>query len=95
MTASRLASDVFGDMADVFTAALAVGRAGNALARRRRRSLLIFIVPGILILVPGATGFENSAELFDERPVYDVRFVPSERITSLGEFVRRVRIGAT
>lgn len=41
-----------------FIGALAVGAFGSAYARLTRRPALVVVVPGILLLVPGAVGFE-------------------------------------
>jgi uncharacterized membrane protein YjjP (DUF1212 family) len=55
---------LIGRMAAVFAAALTVGLAGNVFALLRRRSALIIIVPGILMLVPGSLGYESAALFF-------------------------------
>jgi uncharacterized membrane protein YjjB (DUF3815 family) len=52
-----------GAIAGVFAAALFVGLAGNAAAHRFRRSPLTFIVPGLLMLVPGSIGYKSAASL--------------------------------
>jgi uncharacterized membrane protein YjjP (DUF1212 family) len=50
-----------------FLGALAVGLLGNGYARATRRPSLVAVLPGILILVPGAVGFEAvSAMLADD-----------------------------
>ena len=54
---------ILGDIAGIFAAALVVGLAGNAIARRFRRSPLPFIVPGSLMLVPGSVGYESASSL--------------------------------
>ena len=60
-----VASEIFGSVAGVFAAAVVVGLAGNAFVRLLRRSALIFIVPGVLLLVPGSAGFESTAQLLE------------------------------
>ena len=42
---------------------MVVGVAGNLFDRVLHRSPLVFIVPGILLLVPGSLGFESAARL--------------------------------
>jgi uncharacterized membrane protein YjjP (DUF1212 family) len=63
IAADEAMSPLIGDEAAVFVAALAVGLAGNVFALARRRSALIVIVPGILMLVPGSVGYESAARL--------------------------------
>jgi uncharacterized membrane protein YjjB (DUF3815 family) len=57
------AADLLGDEAAAFIAAMVVGLAGNLFDRVLHRSPLVFIVPGILLLVPGSLGFESAARL--------------------------------
>ena len=61
--ADAVATPLVGDQAAIFAAALAVGLAGNVFALVRRRSALVVIVPGILMLVPGSIGFESASRL--------------------------------
>jgi uncharacterized membrane protein YjjB (DUF3815 family) len=65
--ANFVATDVLGDIAGVFAAALVVGLAGNTVARQLHRSSLSFIVPGTLILVPGSIGYESASSLVEGR----------------------------
>ena len=67
-----LAEPLIGKQAAVFAAALAIGLAGNAFALVRRRSALIVIVPGILMLVPGSLGYESAASLLGNNTVAGV-----------------------
>jgi uncharacterized membrane protein YjjP (DUF1212 family) len=53
---------LFGAAAGVFVAALAIGTVGG-LVGGARRSALLFIVPGVLILVPGSAGFNSLLKL--------------------------------
>jgi uncharacterized membrane protein YjjP (DUF1212 family) len=63
ITANAAGDAVFGKAGGVFAAALAIGVVGEALSARLRRSPLVFIVPGVLILVPGSTGFDSLLKL--------------------------------
>jgi uncharacterized membrane protein YjjB (DUF3815 family) len=53
----------------VFVAALAIGIVGEAYGARLRRSPLLFIVPGVLILVPGSAGFNSLLKLLTGQTV--------------------------
>jgi uncharacterized membrane protein YjjP (DUF1212 family) len=55
--------EVFGASGGVFIAALAIGTVGEVLGGRFHRSPLVFIVPGVLILVPGSAGFNSLLKL--------------------------------
>ena len=62
----RAGSALFGDAA-AFVAALVVG-GREASSDLLRRSALVFIVPGVLMLVPGSPGFESMLQLLaDDR----------------------------
>jgi uncharacterized membrane protein YjjB (DUF3815 family) len=63
------ATSVLGEIAGVFLAALVVGLAGNAVARHFRRSPLVFIVPGLLMLIPGSIGYSSAVNLLAGRIV--------------------------
>jgi uncharacterized membrane protein YjjB (DUF3815 family) len=67
--ADAAGSAVFGAAAGVFVAALALGVVGEALSAPLRRSPLVFIVPGVLILVPGSTGFDSLLKLLTGQTV--------------------------
>jgi uncharacterized membrane protein YjjB (DUF3815 family) len=54
---------LLGAAAGVFVASLAIGVAGGLLGVPLRRSPLVFIVPGILMLVPGSAGFNSLLQL--------------------------------
>jgi len=54
---------VFGAAAGVFVAALVIGVVGGIVGAQLRRSALVFIVPGVLILVPGSAGFDSLLKL--------------------------------
>jgi uncharacterized membrane protein YjjP (DUF1212 family) len=67
--ARELATTLFGAQAAVFVAALVVGLAGGLVALRLRRSPLVFIVPGVLMLVPGSAGFTSALQLLSDQTV--------------------------
>jgi uncharacterized membrane protein YjjP (DUF1212 family) len=54
---------LLGAPAGVFVAALALGVVGGVVSVPLRRSPLVFIVPGILMLVPGSAGFSSILQL--------------------------------
>jgi uncharacterized membrane protein YjjP (DUF1212 family) len=54
---------LLGAPAGVFVAALALGVVGGIASVPLRRSPLVFIVPGILMLVPGSAGFNSLLQL--------------------------------
>jgi uncharacterized membrane protein YjjB (DUF3815 family) len=60
---------LFGAAAGVFFAALAIGTIGGLLSGVARRSPLVFIVPGVLILVPGSAGFNSLLKLLTGQTV--------------------------
>ena len=53
----------------MFVAALTVGVAGGLAGWLLRRSPLVFIVPGVLMLVPGSAGFNSILQLFNDQAV--------------------------
>ncbi|HEX7793747.1 MAG TPA: threonine/serine exporter family protein [Vicinamibacterales bacterium] len=68
--ANLVATNVLRDEVEaVFAAALVVGLAGHAVAHRYHRSALSFIVPGLLMLVPGGIGFESASSLLAGRTI--------------------------
>lgn len=69
VTISALGRSVFGSAAGTFVAALAIGVVGGLLAARLRRPPLVFIVPGVLMLVPGSTGFNSLLQLLTGQTV--------------------------
>ena len=60
---------LFGAAAGVFVAALAIGVIGGCSSGMLRRSPLVFIVPGVLILVPGSAGFNSLLKLLTGQTV--------------------------
>jgi uncharacterized membrane protein YjjP (DUF1212 family) len=67
--ANELGAEIFGDEAAVFVAALAVGLAGGLIGMLFRRSALVFVVPGVLMLVPGSAGFNSVLQLLTDQTV--------------------------
>jgi uncharacterized membrane protein YjjB (DUF3815 family) len=60
---------LLGAAAGVFVAALAIGTIGGLVSGMLRRSPLVFIVPGVLILVPGSAGFNSLLKLLTGQTV--------------------------
>jgi uncharacterized membrane protein YjjP (DUF1212 family) len=60
---------LFGPAGGVFVASLAIGVLGGLLSAKLRRSPLVFIVPGVLILVPGSAGFDSLLKLLTGQTV--------------------------
>jgi len=56
---ARPDGSLFGAAAGTFVAALSIGIVGGLVATYLRRPALVFIVPGVLMLVPGSTGFSS------------------------------------
>ena len=63
VSASAAGRSLFGSAAGTFVAALSIGTVGALLATPLRRPPLVFIVPGVLMLVPGSTGFNSLLQL--------------------------------
>jgi uncharacterized membrane protein YjjP (DUF1212 family) len=60
---------LFGAAAGVFVAALAIGVVGGLVGAGLHRTPLVFIVPGVLILVPGSAGFNSLLQLLTGQTV--------------------------
>jgi uncharacterized membrane protein YjjP (DUF1212 family) len=69
LSANAAAGEVFGATAGPFFATLAVGLVGGLIGGRLRRSPLVFIVPGVLMLVPGSAGFDSVLQLLSNETV--------------------------
>jgi uncharacterized membrane protein YjjP (DUF1212 family) len=69
VSASALGRSLFGSAAGTFVAALSIGTVGGLLAAPLRRPSLVFIVPGVLMLVPGSAGFNSLLQLLTGRTV--------------------------
>jgi uncharacterized membrane protein YjjP (DUF1212 family) len=83
LVANELGNRIFGREAGAFVAALAVGVAGRAASAWLRRSSLVFIVPGILMLVPGSAGFNSVLQLLSNEPVGGVNAAADTLITAM------------
>lgn len=66
---TRYSGATFGAEAGVFFSGLAIAAAGNLYARVSNRPGALIRVPGIILLVPGSTGFRSLSFVF-ERDVY-------------------------
>ena len=64
--------ELLGPSAGVFVAALAIGVCGGLVGAFLRRSPLVFIVPGVLMLVPGSAGFNSILQLLTGHTVSGV-----------------------
>lgn len=69
VVANEVGSNVFGDEAAAFVAAVVIGVTGGLVGARLRRSALVFIVPGVLLLVPGSAGFSSVLQLLTDQTV--------------------------
>ena len=69
LVANEAGGAVFGHDAAAFVAALVVGLAGGVVGYLLRRSPLVFIVPGVLMLVPGSAGFNSALQLLANQTV--------------------------
>jgi uncharacterized membrane protein YjjB (DUF3815 family) len=67
--ANAAGARLFGDEAAVFVAAVVVGVTGGLVGTFLRRSALVFVVPAILMLVPGSAGFNSVLELLADQTV--------------------------
>ena len=69
VAANEVGSNVFGNEAAAFVAAVVIGVTGGLVGARLRRSALVFIVPGVLLLVPGSAGFSSVLQLLTDQTV--------------------------
>jgi uncharacterized membrane protein YjjB (DUF3815 family) len=69
LAANEVGATVFGEEAAVFVAALVVGITGGLVGLFLRRSDLVFVVPGVLMLVPGSAGFNSVVQLLSDQTV--------------------------
>ncbi len=69
LSANAAGAALVGDQAGVFVATLAVGLVGGLIGSGLRRSPLVFIVPGVLMLVPGSAGFDSILQLLDNQTI--------------------------
>jgi uncharacterized membrane protein YjjP (DUF1212 family) len=70
--ANELGRELVGAGAAVFAAALVVGVVGALVGSQLRRSSLVFVVPGVLMLVPGSAGFNSALQLLTNQTVSGV-----------------------
>jgi uncharacterized membrane protein YjjB (DUF3815 family) len=66
---SQLGAIIFGPDLGSFVGAFAVGVGSSVIARLLDRPSQIYLVPGILLLVPGSVGFRSIAALMDREVV--------------------------
>ena len=69
---ARLGSSLFGPELGAFLGALLLGAGSRILARARRVSSAVTLVPGILLLVPGSVGFASFQALLERDVVSGV-----------------------
>jgi uncharacterized membrane protein YjjP (DUF1212 family) len=69
LVANEAGAALFGKQAAAFVAAFAIGVVGNLAAARLRRSALVFIVPGVLMLVPGSAGYNSVLQLVTDQQI--------------------------
>jgi uncharacterized membrane protein YjjB (DUF3815 family) len=69
LVANEAGAALFGNQAAAFVAALAIGVVGNLAGARLRRSPLVFIVPGVLMLVPGSAGYNSVLQLVTDQTI--------------------------
>jgi uncharacterized membrane protein YjjB (DUF3815 family) len=67
--ANEIGGAVFGEQAAALVAAFTVGIAGGLAGWLLRRSSLVFIVPAVLMLVPGSAGFSSVLQLLTNQTV--------------------------
>jgi uncharacterized membrane protein YjjP (DUF1212 family) len=69
VAANEVGKHVFGNEAAAFVAAVVIGVTGGVVGALLRRSALVFIVPGVLMLVPGSAGFSSVLQLLTNQTV--------------------------
>ena len=69
LVANEAGAALFGKQAAAFVAALAIGVVGNLAGARLHRSALVFIVPGVLMLVPGSAGYNSVLQLVTDQKI--------------------------
>jgi uncharacterized membrane protein YjjP (DUF1212 family) len=67
--ANTAAARIFGPDAAVFIASVIVGLTGALAGTFLRRSALVFVVPAVLMLVPGSAGFNSVLQLLTDQTV--------------------------
>lgn len=69
LAANEFGAWLFGDDAAAFVAAATIGLVGGVVGYGLRRSALVFVVPGVLMLVPGSAGFNSVVQLLSNQTV--------------------------
>jgi uncharacterized membrane protein YjjB (DUF3815 family) len=67
VVANKVGTALLGHQAGIFGAAVCVGLTGTLAGSFLRRSPIVFLVPGVLMLVPGSTGFTSALHLLTDR----------------------------
>jgi uncharacterized membrane protein YjjP (DUF1212 family) len=74
---------IFGDEAAVFVAAITIGVVGGLAGVLFRRTPLVFIVPGVLMLVPGSAGFNSALQLLTDQTVSGINTAFDTFVTAM------------
>lgn len=82
--AARLAAHMYGPELGAGFGAFAVGVLGNGYARRSRRPTAMTLVPGIILLVPGALGFRSVSSFMAHDAVTGIETAFSMVIVATG-----------
>ena len=69
LLANEAGAALFGKQASVLVAAVVIGVVGTLVGARLRRSALVFIVPGVLMLVPGSAGYNSVLQLVTDESI--------------------------
>jgi uncharacterized membrane protein YjjP (DUF1212 family) len=83
LVANAVGKALLGPDAGVFIAALAVAVTGGLIGYAMRQSTLVFVVPGILMLVPGSIGLHSMLQLLSGQTVNGVQAGVNTLVTAL------------
>ena len=83
LVANDVARHLVGIDAGVFVAAVTIGVVGGVLGHVRHRSPLVFIVPGVLMLVPGSAGFNSAMKLLSNNTVSGITTAFDTLVTAI------------
>jgi uncharacterized membrane protein YjjB (DUF3815 family) len=83
LLANLAGTALLGKQAGVFGAAFVVGIVGGVLGGHMRRSPLVFIVPGVFMLVPGSASFNTAVELLSKHAISGVTAAVDTLITAV------------
>jgi uncharacterized membrane protein YjjP (DUF1212 family) len=83
LVGNEVGKAVFGEEAAVFVASITVGVAGALAGALLRRSPLVFIVPGVLMLVPGSAGFNSVLQLLTNQTVTGINTAFDTFVTAM------------